>query len=205
MSDKLIKDILAKYDEDFTANTWLVPGGKARAIKHQCIERMAAKAGVFFDKPNVISADPENVVMIVYGTLWAENEHGKSRERQEWSFGEASPKNNKNQYPYSMAEKRGKDRVALKLIGLHGLLYSEEEADDFKQAVAPAHLQTSPTESQLRAYDKLEVTLQDARSIADLDLILRNEAENIAKLPEELKDNLRKVVRFVREARKVAA
>jgi hypothetical protein len=31
-----------------------------------------------------------------------------------------------------MAEKRAKDRVVLKLIGLHGLVYSEEESDDFK-------------------------------------------------------------------------
>ncbi len=31
-----------------------------------------------------------------------------------------------------MAEKRAKDRVILKLAGIHGLVYSEEEADDFK-------------------------------------------------------------------------
>ena len=33
-----------------------------------------------------------------------------------------------------MAEKRAKDRVILKLVGLHGDVYSEEEADDFKAA-----------------------------------------------------------------------
>jgi hypothetical protein len=33
-----------------------------------------------------------------------------------------------------MAEKRAKDRVILKLVGLHGDVYSEEEADDFKEA-----------------------------------------------------------------------
>jgi hypothetical protein len=31
-----------------------------------------------------------------------------------------------------MAEKRAKDRVILKLVGLHGDVYSEEEADEFK-------------------------------------------------------------------------
>lgn len=33
-----------------------------------------------------------------------------------------------------MAEKRAKDRVILKLVGLHGYVYSEEESDDFKDA-----------------------------------------------------------------------
>src|SRR3954469_9473986 len=32
--------------------------------------------------------------------------------------------------------KRAKDRVILKLVGLHGLLYSEEEADEFKSSTA---------------------------------------------------------------------
>ncbi len=35
-----------------------------------------------------------------------------------------------------MAEKRAKYRVILKLVGLHGLLYSEEEADEFKSSAA---------------------------------------------------------------------
>jgi hypothetical protein len=33
-----------------------------------------------------------------------------------------------------MAEKRAKDRVILKLLGIAGDMYSEEEADEFKQA-----------------------------------------------------------------------
>ena len=33
-----------------------------------------------------------------------------------------------------MAEKRAKDRVILKLAGIHGDAYSEEESDDFKEA-----------------------------------------------------------------------
>ena len=36
-----------------------------------------------------------------------------------------------------MAEKRAKDRVILKLVGLHGDVYSEDEADDF--AVKPSY------------------------------------------------------------------
>ena len=33
-----------------------------------------------------------------------------------------------------MAEKRAKDRVILKLAGLHGYVYSEDEAEDFKES-----------------------------------------------------------------------
>ena len=59
---------------------------------------------------------------------------GKKGDASAWSFGEAMPSNNKNAYPFAMAEKRAKDRVILKLIGLSGDAYSEDEADDFKEA-----------------------------------------------------------------------
>ena len=121
-ADKQIAEILAKYEEPFEGNVWPVQGGKAHAILHKCVERMVAKAGIRFDKPDIVSADPNNVVLIVTG---------HRGDVSEWSFGEASPKNNKNQYPYAMAEKRGKDRVALKLLKLHGFLYSEEEKEEF--------------------------------------------------------------------------
>jgi hypothetical protein len=128
-ADKQIADILAQHGEDFQANTWVVAGGRTRAILHHCTERMAAKEGIKFDQPVVISAQPDNVVILVTGR----NQLGA----EAWSFGEAAPKNNKNAYPYSMAEKRAKDRVALKLLKLHGLVYSEAEADEFRQAVEP--------------------------------------------------------------------
>ena len=55
----------------------------------------------------------------------------------EWSFGEAAPYNNKNNYPFAMAEKRAKDRVILKLVGLHGDTYSQAEADEFEEEACP--------------------------------------------------------------------
>ena len=63
------------------------------------------------------------------------------------TFGEASPKNNKNSYPFAMAEKRAKDRVILKLVGLHGYVYSEDEADDFKNA-KPSEMKGVPQAKQ---------------------------------------------------------
>lgn len=116
--DKHIKEVLARFGEDFETNTWQLPGGKSRAILHPCVERMAAKAGIRFEQPDIVSAAPDNVVIIVTGYMG---------DASIWSFGEASPRNNKNAYVFSMAEKRGKGRVALKLLGLHGLLHDETE------------------------------------------------------------------------------
>lgn len=127
--DPRLVELLKKYGEDNSAvwdchGTWVA--------YHAAIERMAAKAGIKFDPPQMIVNDYEKgiVVVMVSATNGVLNE---------WSFGEVSPKNNKNAYPYAMAEKRAKDRAALKLLGMAGLVYSEEEADDFKAAKpAPA-------------------------------------------------------------------
>ena len=59
---------------------------------------------------------------------------GRHSNNEAWSIGESAPYNTKNSYPYAMAEKRAKDRVILKLIGMHGDTYSEDEADDFKNS-----------------------------------------------------------------------
>ena len=50
------------------------------------------------------------------------------------SFGEASANNTRQSYPVAMAEKRAKDRVILKLIGVSGEVYSEEEGDNLKNS-----------------------------------------------------------------------
>ena len=58
---------------------------------------------------------------------------GHLGDKSEWSYGEASDKNCQNKYPLAMAEKRAKDRVILKLVGLHGYIYSEDEMEDSEQ------------------------------------------------------------------------
>lgn len=124
---KQLQDFMAKH-KIASDEIWEVRNG-AYAIKHFAIERIAANAGIVFDRPAILEHDAAgSVSMIVFGKLG---------EREEWSTGEASPKNNKNAYPYAMAEKRGKGRVALKLLtakeGMDAALYSEEDSDDFKQ------------------------------------------------------------------------
>lgn len=120
--DPRLIEILTKYGEDPNEALWDCHG--TWVAYHKAIERIAAQAGVEFDHPDIVIATDTVAVICVTG---------KMGDRHEWSFGEASPRNNKNAYTWAMAEKRGKDRVVLKLVGLHGLVYSEEESDDFKR------------------------------------------------------------------------
>jgi len=98
-------------------------------VYHRVLEQIAAKAGITYDEPKVLVAEREAAAILVTG---------RRGERMEWSIGEAviglnyKVSGKQAGYPFAMAEKRAKDRVILKLIGLHGLAYSEEEADDFK-------------------------------------------------------------------------
>ena len=94
-------------------------------VLHKALELVAAHKKITFEPPVMIeaSAESKTVVMLVTGRMG---------DQVEWSIGEATPYNNKNSYPFAMAEKRAKDRVILKLINVAGYVYSEEEADDFK-------------------------------------------------------------------------
>ena len=59
---------------------------------------------------------------------------GTMGEKRIETFGEASPKNNKNAYTVAMAEKRAMSRIVLKLAGFYELgIFGEEESDDFKR------------------------------------------------------------------------
>jgi hypothetical protein len=98
-------------------------------LKHSACETIAANKGITFDEPVIIESDADKSIAIVMVK-------GYLGDKFEWTFGEATPKNSKNSYPYAMAEKRAKDRIILKLIGLHGDVYSEDEADVFKDEIA---------------------------------------------------------------------
>ena len=106
-------------------STWDCHG--TPVVLHKACERMAAKYNIVFDVPTMYAQDikSKEVAMCVVGHM---------DEKTEWSVGEAAPYNNKNNYPFAMAEKRAKDRVILKLVGLHGDVYSEEEADALKES-----------------------------------------------------------------------
>src|ERR687898_3059903 len=133
-TDKKISEVLAKFGEPMAGNVWRVQG--TAVVYHKTLERIAAQANVVFDEPKIIRAERDEAVIQVTGRIG---------ERIEWSIGEAligvnyRVSGKQAAYVYAMAEKRAKDRVILKLVELHGLVYSEEEADEF-QRCAPADL-----------------------------------------------------------------
>ena len=110
-------------------------------LKHSACETIAANRGITFDEPLIIESDADKSIAIVMVK-------GYLGDKFEWTFGEATPKNSKNSYPYAMAEKRAKDRIILKLIGLHGDVYSEDEADDFKDEIKVQERQAKKVEKE---------------------------------------------------------
>jgi len=142
-------------------------------VYHAALERVAAVAGILFAPPMVLEADGDKrcVALCVTGELGG---------RAEWSIGEASPHNyivkgKMQAYPYAMAEKRGKDRVILKLIGLHGMIYSEEEADDFKSGgppPEPAVDQVKNPAGRRKAVTSVRDADREIRSCDDSDTLL---------------------------------
>ena len=128
-----VMKVLSEYNLDSSA-VWNCHG--TPVILHKALEEVQVMAGIVFEQPTIIEADAGKKIATICVT-------GKLGDRVEWSIGEAAPNNNKNSYPWAMAEKRGKDRVILKLINLHGHAYSEDEADDFKKS-RPAYEPITP-------------------------------------------------------------
>lgn len=159
--DPRIEAIRKEYGLD-KDDFWQIPQNKQWVAKHAALEVVATKAGVQFSMPTIIEADTDKgiAVLAVSGTLG---------NRSDWSTGEASSKNCKNAYPWAMAEKRAKDRLVLKLVGIHGLVYSEEEADDFARPTTKSSAQLKRDGSWEKIMADLEADLVDVNSGAALD------------------------------------
>lgn len=177
-------------------------------VYHRALEKAAAGAGVKWHPPQVIESDITKAVSVIAT--------GELDGRIEWSIGEANPKNNKNAYPWAMAEKRAKDRVILKLLGFAGEVYSEEEADDFK-ASAPAKQETprgnvEPLDANGRSNRELKVEYNNllngmgqCHTVEALDEWAKAWAEDIDALPEDHKTSLRGEYKRRRESLKAVA
>lgn len=151
---------------------WPVPGGKAYAIKHSALERIAADLKIEFDRPQIVegSTIDKVVTLLVSGSL--------PDGRAEWTFGEASPSNNKNQYPWAMAEKRAKDRIILKLLKSHGALYSEDELSEMPMRSGKATPEAAPRQSSNalkknspELWPKLEADVRNAPDVEALTIL----------------------------------
>jgi hypothetical protein len=204
-ADKQIADILVRYGEPFGGNVWRVQG--TAVIYHRTLERIAAQAGIAFDPPTLVRAERDEAVILVTGRMAGAK---AGTERVEWSIGEALVNVNyrvsgkQAGYVYAMAEKRAKDRVILKLLELHGLVYSEEEADEFRagspaaiQAVDDAFTDSDPFDAVTEAEADLKRRIDDQDSIdAVTDLMLDAETQQVlARMPPGTRDEVRDYAR----------
>jgi len=188
---KLLSEVGEKVDmsDDKNSAVWSLPQNKnVLIIKHKALEKISAHLGMWFDPPNILESDTDKKIVSLVVKGYIDDGKGKNTA---WSIGEVSPDNYKtyakqSTYPYAMAEKRAVDRVILKLLGVHGDMYSEEEAEDFKtnnaKVVSVEKLDASALEFVTEA---IKVFLPSKKTIKDVgDFYTSNK-----KLLEPIKDN----------------
>lgn len=180
---KQLMDFMERYKVD-SDEVWEVRAGGAWAIKHLALERVCVEQNITFDPPSVIEAKGGEKVVALCVT-------GRMGTRSEWSIGEASPANNKNAYCYAMAEKRAKDRVALKLLNAHGSVYSDAEADEFAASNGNSKTTQLAKKDAREVYTKLQREIADCQSREQLKLWGEANKDRIAILPDDWQDTLR--------------
>ena len=145
--DPIVKDILQELK--FNPNECLWEKHGATCMKHRYIEIAGQEKGVVIESLDEIEKNSAEGVVAIKCTASL----GKSKVI---TYGEATPKNNKNGYPYAMAEKRAIDRAILKLIGIHGFVYSDDEVDDKFENVEVKKTETK--EQPKKKIDNLYIT-----------------------------------------------
>tara|TARA_R100001129_G_scaffold144337_1_gene105444 strand:+ start:2055 stop:2756 length:702 start_codon:yes stop_codon:yes gene_type:complete len=190
MKDKtLLGNLFANLGVVEGVDTWDCHG--TPVISHKALERVAEQRNITFDDPVVIESDPEKKICVMRGKgqMW-EMINGQPKQKEAWSTGEATPYNNKNTYPYAMAEKRLKDRLILKLVGVSGYVYSEDESDDFKRppaklsetkfAILMNKVKELPEDSEIRGRFMKKYPTRDAMDDSKFDEIWKflNKGDN---------------------------
>ena len=137
-----MKDLAKKYNltkDDY----WQESRSQKYIITHDACQKIGDMEGIIFGPPQILNSEQNFVRMVI---------SAKKGEVLMWSIGEADTKNCKNLYFGAMAEKRGKDRVILKLINAYEYgIYSDVEADDFKK---PKY--EHRTEDQAKEFEELK-------------------------------------------------
>lgn len=170
--DPIVKDILQELK--FNPNECLWEKHGATCMKHRYIEIAGQEKGVVIESLDEIEKNSAEGVVAIKCTASL----GKSKVI---TYGEATPKNNKNGYPYAMAEKRAIDRAILKLIGIHGFVYSDDEVDDKFENVEVKKTETK--EQPKKKIDNLYITtaldkIKNNKEKKD-SVVLRSEMENL--------------------------
>ena len=179
--DPIIEEVLNRYGIDPRRALWDCHG--TWVIYHKYVELIGMKAGVILDPPRVIECSVEKkfVVILVEGAL------GRGEDAPyAWSFGEATPYNNKNAYPFAMAEKRAKDRVILKLVGLAGHVYTDQDVADIKEGKIQWEVKPEQPQRDNSAWEGIN----QATTMEELDAAAKKITQ--LKLPATEIGNLRK-------------
>lgn len=181
MDAKEIRDLFKRHDVPLSReDVWDVRGNPV--IKHRAMEALAMKVGIIWDKPVIIRAERDEAVVLVSGCL--EEGGGQRSGVMEWSIGEAAigqsyqVSGKQAAFPYAMAEKRGKDRVILKLAGLTGV-YSEEEMKQQGGQEEPQPVTVITRSSKAVYIEKALERMEDFESASDLLAWAKTEREKV--------------------------
>lgn len=146
------EDLIKRYnlDED---DFWTLRGNKI--ISFDGVVKIIDAENIKFEMSDNLDVSP--AVAIKVRAFIEPNDINELHETiEEITFGEANDTNCKNQYFWAMAEKRGKARAALKVLGIYGKkhFYSEVEADEWTKK--------SPTVKQIEQFNRLEKKALDS-------------------------------------------
>ena len=119
--DPIVKKELNRLQFDPEQCLWDCHG--TWVMYHRYVEIAGAKSGITYQLHDVEFNTANKIAVI---KCVAEDSKGNSVT----TYGEASPSNCRNAYTVAMAEKRAIDRAVLKLLGIHGFIYSEDEVDN---------------------------------------------------------------------------
>lgn len=164
----VIAELLKEAGLSAQQSCWQLPQNKSIwIVKHKSLEKLAAMKDIRYTDCKVELADSVN-------NAYAVSVVGHLGDRSEWSIGEASSGNVKGAgaYYFAMAEKRAKDRVILKLLGLHGDMYTDQDAEEFADAEPSedskllAHNQAARDNWKSIAYMKKYIELEDYAAAA---------------------------------------
>ena len=175
MSESLIK----RYNLN-QGDFWEMKFGKSagqKIIKFDGVMKIIDAEGIKFELSDNLDVSPRVAIKVM--AYVEPNDINELYEvKEEITFGEANDNNCTSQYFWAMAEKRGKARGTLKLLGLYGSgadhFKTDIEADDF-QIVAPTILKIKEfTKLKKQAMDQGVLHKDGRKWLKDNDNAIRN-------------------------------
>lgn len=164
---------------------WLLPGGRAHAVKHKALERIANAKGMVVESLELLALNQTDKTAAMRATV-------KMGDVRVVTTGEAAPTNNKNAYPLAMAEKRALDRAYLKLLSVHADIYSESEADEFSDPGQGEKGRLLPSSQYARnEASKLMMSMRNCNSMDMLEAWGKAHREEIRAQPEKHAEAIR--------------